>query len=141
MFLSHRITTSLTKLRKAVKILFEVHSQSDVNSHSLWKVTKCFIMGACTYFSSHRNREPNCKSSSLENKISRLESLQRSNYTDDRQRELSTVKSECKSLMSSKAEFLHLRTCQNNYENAECKMQAEQTFGIETEAIGTISIH
>ena len=88
----------LNKITIEMREFLEFNSKSGINPHILWEVTKCCIRGICTSFSSHQSREHKSKFIFLENEISRLKSLQKSFFSENRQRELSTVKSEFKSL-------------------------------------------
>lgn len=93
--------------------------QSEINPHVLWEVTKCHIGGACTSFSSHLNRTLQVKLEESAREMGFLESQQKSNYTEDRYKLLSTAKSAYRSLSSVQVEFLHLKTRQKHYEFAE----------------------
>lgn len=93
--------------------------QSEVNPHVIWEVTKCHIRGASTSFSSHLNRTHQEKLDKIIHDIALLESQQKSNYTEDRQKILSAAKAENRCLLSTQGELLHLKTWQKYYEFAE----------------------
>ncbi len=80
---------------------------------------KCHLRGACTYSSLFLNKSRYEKIENIVSEIALLESQQKSNYFEDKQKSLSSAKLVYRSLTTAQAKFLHLKTRQKHYEFAE----------------------
>ncbi|MBN3310294.1 NANO1 protein, partial [Amia calva] len=96
----------ITKLNCKLQEFIQFNQSSAMNPQILWEVTKCFLRGNCTAFSSHLHISRNKQITTLETQIQNLEKEQKQAFSDARAKQLNILKTEFKDLTLSRAEFL-----------------------------------